>query len=240
MPIIDYFCGIEIALAANVGRDENRARLVALAEGKKREKKKKILLFFFFFFFFFFFCFFCFFLFFFFFFFFFYKGRFRSTLQSLPDHAPTFFQWGKMLYAQALKANNQQDVFFTSCVEKLRNAIEIDSLNSEFQQVKDIFKSKQTLTTEKKKRIVLIIFVLILQTMANVLLDFGKILLQKAIFEGHGKTSLRQALDKFKEALRLTPVASGEKRKRNKIVVVLSCCLFVMLLFVCLCLVVCV
>ncbi len=72
--------------------------------------------------------------------------------------------------------------------------------------------------------------------MANVLLDFGKILLQKAIFEGHGKTSLRQALDKFKEALRLTPVSSGEKERETKLV---DLCLVVCINVVLSCLVVC-
>lgn len=111
MPIIDYFCGIEIALAAAVAaRDESRARLVRLAEG-------------------FLFCFRAvssFFL-------FLAKGRFRSTLQSLPDHAPTFFQWGKMLHAQALRGQSVE--LFASALEKMRSAIDIDALNAEFQQV---------------------------------------------------------------------------------------------------------
>ena len=116
MPIIDYFCGIEIALAAAVAaRDENRSRLVRLAEGN------------------------VFFVFFFFFLLLVLRkantGRFRSTLQSLPDHAPTFFQWGKMLHAQALKSSGNAAELFASALEKMRSAVDIDSLNSEFQQV---------------------------------------------------------------------------------------------------------
>ncbi len=115
MPIIDYFCGIEIALAAAfAARDENRSRLVRLAEGN------------------------VFFVFFFFLLLVLRKantGRFRSTLQSLPDHAPTFFQWGKMLHAQALKSSGNAAELFASALEKMRSAVDIDSLNSEFQQV---------------------------------------------------------------------------------------------------------
>lgn len=110
MPIIDHFCGIEIALAAAASRDENRARLVRLAE-----------------------------------------DRFRSTLQSLPDHAPTFFQWAKLLHSQALRSNGTVDIY-SSALEKFRSAIEIDSLNTEFPQAT-----------------------------AQCLLDFGKVLLLRTL-----------------------------------------------------------
>lgn len=82
-----------------------------------------------------------------------------------------------MLHAQALRGGSGAADLFGSAVEKLRSAIDIDALNSEFQQA-----------------------------LATVLLDFGKHLVQRCLSDGHGKTSLRQALDKIREALKLAPV----------------------------------
>jgi hypothetical protein len=88
----------------------------------------------------------------------------------------------KAYFQQALRGGSNSADLFASAVEKLRSAIDIDSLSGEFQQA-----------------------------LATVLLDFSKALVQRCLSaDGHGsKTSLRQALDKIREALKLAPVLAA-------------------------------
>lgn len=96
------------------------------------------------------------------------EERFQKTLAALPDHAPTYHQWGKLLHAQALRAG--KDVaLFAEALRKIRAARDIDPLESDLRE-----------------------------SHAQVLLDFGRCLLQRAFVE-KSKKYVRQALDKLRE-----------------------------------------
>ena len=133
LPIIDYYTGIQLALATVSSKHrEDQQRLARMAE-----------------------------------------NHFTRTLMSLPDHAPTFFQWGRLLHSQALRVNTQEA--FVSAAAKFRLCIDLDPLQREFAAG----------------------FALLLE-------DFGRWLLGRAMSE-KSKTYLRQAIDKFREAIKLTP-----------------------------------
>ena len=136
LPIIDYYSGIQLSLAAMSKMGDEHRRLIQLAE-----------------------------------------QRFRSTLATLPDHAPTYFQWGKLIHAQAVKSGNRDMGLFANSLQKLKMALDMDPMQQEFQS-----------------------------ECVKLLLDYGKSLLSQALAKKN-KGLLRQASDKFKEAVRLQPVS---------------------------------
>lgn len=83
LPIIDYYTGIQLALAAAARTGDENKRLVLLAE-----------------------------------------NCFRSTLATLPDHGPSYFQWGKLLHAQATRSKELDT--FNSALQRLKMALDID------------------------------------------------------------------------------------------------------------------
>lgn len=89
LPIIDYYSGIQLSLAASTKQGDEYKRLVVLAE-----------------------------------------ARFRSTLESLPDHAPTYFQWAKLLHSNAVKIKDT--TAFSDALRTVHMALDIDPIQSSY------------------------------------------------------------------------------------------------------------